>query len=301
MTTIGLISDLHVLSRYGLVPPAWRRARDPLLPIQEYLWACYADFVARCPALDALLIVGDVIEGTIQLRAEPRGVVSDDESDQLDAAEETLAPLVGKARETYLVAGTSFHDGAGGRLEAIGRRLGAVPWAGGRYAGQVLHLEIAGKTINASHHQTRGWMWLGGAASRVAVLAAAAEAAAKLPHADLIVRGDLHSSLQAKVLGKWVCFLPGWTMPNPHAIKRMEAVRAHLATDIGAAVCIFGPDHTVGWLEGCTYPLARQEVIRAGRSLVESDRRGGGPGDARTDRGGRPVHQRHRRAGRRRS
>ena len=36
---IGFISDLHILSRYGLVPPGWRQKRDPLAPLQTYLWS----------------------------------------------------------------------------------------------------------------------------------------------------------------------------------------------------------------------------------------------------------------------
>lgn len=261
---LGLVSDLHVLSRYGLVPPEWRRKRDPLRPIQEYLWQCFEDFVRRCPPLDVLVIVGDVIEGTIQVRAEPRGVVSDDAADQLEACEETLAPLVAKAKETYLVAGTAFHDSSGDRLEDLGRRLGTVRWAPGkRHAGQVLNLEWRGLKINASHHQTRGWMWLGGAASRLAVLSAATEAARKLPHSDVIVRGDLHTSVKMETLGKWICFLPGWTMPNPHAIRKMEATRAYLATDIGGAVMALTHSREVGWLSGLTYPLCASEVYRA--------------------------------------
>lgn len=257
-----------MLSRYGLIPPDWRTKKDVLRPVQEYLWSCYEDFLPRCPPLDALLIVGDVVEGTVQLRAEPRGHVSDDEVDQLDACEETLAPLCKKAKQVYLVAGTPFHDASGGRMEALGKRLkDACPntdvrrWAGRRYAGQVLNLQWHGLNINASHHNTRGWMWLGGSASRMAVLSAAAEAARKLPHADIIVRGDLHTSLKVETLGKWVCYLPGWTMPNPHAIRKMEAVRAYLATDIGGAVMSYD-DKTgaIGWLPKLQYPLATSEV-----------------------------------------
>ncbi len=267
---IGFVSDLHFLSRYGLMPPDWRQARDPLRPIQEYLWACFRDFTTSVPPLDALLIVGDVVEGTKQLRGEPRGSASDDETDQLDACEEGLVPLCKKAKQVYLVAGTPFHDATGGRIEALGDRLKAAcpnttikRWAGRRYGGQVLNLQWRGLTINASHHNTRGWMWLGGAASRMAVLSAAAEAVRKLPRADIIVRADLHTHLKMETLGKWVVFLPGWTMPNPHAIKRMEAIRAYLATDIGGAVMTVEEDGTIGWMRGLTYPLSRSEVYIA--------------------------------------
>lgn len=238
--------------------------------MQDYLWGCYEDGVGRTPHLDALLLIGDLVEGTVQLRAEPRGNASDDEVDQLDACEYGLLPLCQKADLVYLIAGTPFHDANGGRLEALGDRLtkkgvNVVRWSGSpetpRYAGQLLNLRWRGLTVNASHHNTRGWMWLGGSASRMAVLAAAAEAARKLPHADVIVRGDLHTSLKVETLGKWVCYLPGWTMPNPHAIRKMEAVRAYLATDIGAAVMSRDEEtNTTGWVGNLMYPLAESRV-----------------------------------------
>jgi hypothetical protein len=230
--------------------------------VQEYLWRCWQDFVSHCPPLDVLLVVGDVVEGTVQLRAAPRGNASDDAMDQIDACEATLAPLCAKTQKTFLIAGTPFHDSHGERMEDLGRRLKTEAWAsGGRYSGQVLNLQWRGLRINASHHMTRGWVWLAGAASRTAVLAAAAEAAEKLPGADIIVRGDLHTKVLARTLNKWVCFLPGWTMPTPHAVRKMEAVRAYLATDIGAVVMEYDGE-TIGW-RSFEYPLAKQSVVRA--------------------------------------
>ena len=256
---LGLISDLHVLSRFGLVPPEWRQKRDPLRTVQHYLWGCYQDFVTRCPPLDVLLVVGDVVEGTVQLRGEPRGSASDDATDQLDACEETLRPLCAKAKRVYLVSGTPFHDAHGDRMEDLGRRLKTVPWApGNRHAGHVLNLRWQGLTINASHHNTRGWQWIGGATSRMAVLAAAAESAGKLPHADIIVRGDLHTFFAAQTLDKQIILLPGWTMPNPHAVRKMEAIRAYLATDIGAVVVSVSKDGVA--VKPYMYPLCAGEV-----------------------------------------
>jgi len=260
---IGFVSDLHILSRYGLMPPGSRQQDDPLRGMQAYIWKCFQHFVRTCPPLDVLVVVGDVIEGTLQLRGEPRGTSSDDPVTQVNAAVTTLRPLRAKARKCYLLHGTPFHDAHGDRMEQLGERLETEAWgAGGRRAGQVLALEWQGLRFNISHHQTRGWMWLGGSASRQAVLAAAAEAARKLPHADVIVRADLHTQILMRTLGKWMCFLPGWTMPNPHAIRKMEATRAYLQTDIGAAVMTREDDGTIGW-RLFEYPIAQTTVCSA--------------------------------------
>lgn len=209
-----------------------------------------------------LVVVGDLVEGLIQLRAEPRGIATDDPVAQGRAAAKALRPLRDKAKRLYLVEGTPFHDGHGQVTEKVGDALGAEPWASGkRYAGQVLNLKWNGLRINASHHQTRGWLWLAGSANRMATFAAAGEAAAKMPGADVIVRGDLHTKVLARVLGKWVCFLPGWTVPNPHAIRKMEATRSYLMTDIGAVVMEL-TDGAIGWRH-FEYPVVRQRVVDA--------------------------------------
>ncbi|GIW91542.1 MAG: hypothetical protein KatS3mg109_1974 [Pirellulaceae bacterium] len=257
------LSDVHVMSRHGIVPPEWRQRSDPLRPVQEYIWDCWTDFVRSCPKLDNLVFVGDLIDGTIQLRGQPRGVASDDLIDQIEAATAVLTPLARKARQVYVVRGTPFHE-TGDAVEAIARGLpNAVAWAAGRYSGHVLTLELGGLNVDISHHQTRGWMWLGGAASRLAVLSAAAEAAAKLPRADVIVRGDLHTYVLMRTLQKWICFLPGWTMPSLHAIQRMEATRAHLAADIGGLMMTIDRDGSVGWREWI-YPLYKREIVKGG-------------------------------------
>lgn len=297
---IGFVSDLHVLSRYGLVPPEWRHESDPLAEMQRYLWQCWQHFIDAIPPLDALVVIGDVIEGTLQLRGVPRDHVSDDASDQIDAAEATLGPLVRKARSVYLVHGTPFHDGGGDRMEAIGERLDTVRWAGRRRAGQVLDLAWNGIVVNCSHHNTRGWMWLGGAGSRISVLAAASEAVGKAPRADVIVRGDLHTSLKVETLGKWVCFLPGWTMPGPYAIRRMEATRAYLATDIGGAVMTYG-ENGIGWHADLTYPLFQRRIVNSEEPYGETEaatpdarqtRRGAAGRASRAARGGRGRRRR---------
>lgn len=258
---IGFVSDLHILSRYGLVPTGWRQRDDPMRRVQSYLYSCFQHFVRTCPPLDVLVVVGDIAEGVVQLRAEPRGIATDDPVAQAKAATQVLRPLRDKAKKLYLVEGTPFHDGHGQLTQIVGDNLGAERWASGdRYAGQLLVLKWQGLNINISHHQTRGWMWLGGSASRQAVLAAAAEAARKVPRADVIVRADLHCQLVVRTLNKWVCFLPGWTMPNPHAIRKMEATRAYLQTDIGGAVMTKLEDGTIGWWPPETYQLAETRV-----------------------------------------
>ncbi|HTS55886.1 MAG TPA: hypothetical protein VMH26_21660 [Burkholderiales bacterium] len=262
---IGFVSDLHILSRTGLVPPDWRMKRDPLAPMQAYLWDCFVDFRSRCPPLDILVIVGDLVEGETPTMKGTVGGVSDRYADQIEAATEVLGPLVKKSKETILVTGTPFHEDEH-VVEDIGSKLRTRKWAtnGRRHSGIILDLTFRGQRINCSHHQTRGWMWLGGAASRIAVLSAAAEASAKFNGADVIVRGDLHTSVLQQTLGKWVCFLPAWTMPGAHAIKSMEAVRAHLATDIGAQVMTVTEDGDLAWSGNkFHYPLFKLPIVRA--------------------------------------
>ena len=60
---LGVLADLHVGSRYALVPPAFRGDPGPAGMFLDYMWACWLDFVKHCPPLDRLR------RGVVRLRA----------------------------------------------------------------------------------------------------------------------------------------------------------------------------------------------------------------------------------------
>lgn len=254
---IGLVSDTHCFSRYALTPPQyWPAGGAGVLPearILRYLWACWRDFVRRCPPLDVLIHVGDVIEGEVT-RRDALDALSDDLNLHYLAARDTLRPLVRKARSFWVVAGTPAHEGKHHEVvEAVARDLGAERWAAQRSTGLVLELRVGPLLLNATHHMTRGALYMGSLADRTALLAAAAVAEGHTAEADLIVRAHLHMPHVSHAYGKWVILQPGWKMPNPYAYRKIEYYRAHATLGLGANIVRVSARGTVSY-EFFRYP-----------------------------------------------
>jgi hypothetical protein len=237
---LGVISDLHALGRYALVPPKWwpqgGEHVHPAAKFYSYMWACWADFVKRCPSLDALIVNGDLIEGESPSKRDTVEALSDSFLEQGAAAEEIIGMLTPKVSgPIWIVRGTPYHDGKHFEtLESVARNLGAEQWSPGRYTGYVLEGTWRGLALNVTHHMTTGAIYRGTLADRSALFSATAEGLGKANHADLIIRSHLHMKYIGKSHGRWIVLTPAWKLITPYAIKKMEFYRATLNSDLGA-------------------------------------------------------------------
>lgn len=236
---LGLISDLHMLQKYALVPPKFRiaggSAVDPTAKYQEYLWDCWLDFAKRVPPLEVLIINGDIIHGRDKKQYGVE-VVSSDLTDQAQAFVYAVGLLRDKVGKLWITRGTSYHEDMYEAVEWAATELDAEKWGPNRRTGNVLEGVWQGRTFNVTHHMTRGFIYKGTAASRTSLLAAAAEAEGKVNRADIIVRSHLHMKYVGKPNGKWVIFTPGWSLLNPYAVKTLEYYRGQTMSDIGAII-----------------------------------------------------------------
>lgn len=90
---LGIIADLHCLSRYALVPPRFRPAQPlPSAMFHDWLWECWLDFCRKCPPLDSLIVNGDTIEGESPSKRDAMDALTDDLNLQVDAAVENGGP-----------------------------------------------------------------------------------------------------------------------------------------------------------------------------------------------------------------
>lgn len=193
--------------------------------------------MADLPRLDAVIINGDLLDGE-NVQGAGRGCITSDPADQARAAVVLLTPLRKKCQKMYLVRGTPYHEGASHEgLELVGSELKCEKWgAAGRYSDLVLERTWRGHTINATHHQTTGFIWALGAASRMAAFASVAEADKGIPRADIVVRSHTHTDGIAFVNGRWVILTPCWSFVTPYAIKKQEYYRATATNALGAVV-----------------------------------------------------------------
>jgi hypothetical protein len=260
--SILLCSDLHCGSSLALWPRNHRHTDGvhQLASYQEWLLDRWNEMVEGLPRLDAVIINGDLLDGENN-KGSGRGCITSDPADQAQAAVVLLSALRKKCRQMWLTRGTPYHEGASHEgLELVGSELKCERWgAGNRYSDLVLERSWRGHIINATHHQTTGFIWALGAASRMAAFASVAEADKGLPRADVIVRSHTHTDGIAFVNGRWVIMTPCWSFVTPYAIKKQEYYRA-TATNALGAVLLTDTDGTLS-VKPLRYVIPKGDVL----------------------------------------
>jgi hypothetical protein len=232
------LADLHVGSHFGLWPLGFTvQGRSSTLPKwQTWLTQQFNEMVERLPRLYAVIINGDLLDGE-NPATKGKFTVTPDPAEQALAAIELLKPLRKKCQHLFLIHGTPYHEGdTGAGLEHIGAELRAEKWAEERYTAQVLERSWCGKTINATHHMSTGFIYPLGGANRTVMHMALAEVNKNANHADVILRAHTHTDGMAQVGDTWVVFQPCFCFTTGYAIKRMEYYRATASNSLGAVL-----------------------------------------------------------------
>jgi hypothetical protein len=235
---VAFVADMHCGSKYAIVPPKFQPPRaGPAGQFMSFVHQIWQDFVKRCPPLDCLILNGDIIDGENPNTRSASNAVDDSPLKQVDMAIEALAPLIAKAKKTWLIRGTVYHDSKWHEpIEVLGRELGCEEWDERRYSGYVLEGDFFGKRIHATHAMSVGAIYGGTLADRTALFACAAESQKKTNPADIIVRSHTHRTYLGQSHGKWFLQTRCWSLVTPYAIAKMEAYRAALLCDLGAHI-----------------------------------------------------------------
>ncbi len=157
ITTVLVLSDLHVGSAYGLMPEDFKLSTGSICALnqgQKYLMRCWEHALEQLPnKIDVLVTNGDLIEGQ-SLKDEGRGLSEIDPGFQVRAAVQLLKPLAKRCKQIWATRGSQYHVGkGGGREEAIADALGAQSFNGWK-ATPWLRLEIGGLLFDISHRQS---------------------------------------------------------------------------------------------------------------------------------------------------
>lgn len=247
------MSDLHAGSAFGLLHPESDDTSNEEHPkpvtlndAQAYLYNCWKHLLANLPAkLDMTIVDGDTIDGE-NPKEHGLYVTLNKKSDQAACAFKLLDPIRSRTHRFYIIKGTPYHEGrASEAIEGMAVALNATRFPGGRRTGYRLWAEIGGKTINAAHHQTRGFIYPAGGADRTALFSAAATDTGRLPRADVIIRAHNHIKRAVHAYGRWVVMNPAWKLLTPWAERTMEETRAELYSDLGAVLIEITPQGNV--------------------------------------------------------
>lgn len=189
MKRVVAISDLHCGSVVGLTPPDWRSPRvfKESRMVQSELWSFYENTIKSLQPIDALLVLGDCIDGS-GYRSGGTEQITTDHHEQCDMA--TYSINVANASKVVMVHGTPYHVGRDGEdyEKNIARDVGAESIGGHEWAevnGVVFDLKhkIGGSTIPHGRYtqvaKERLWNMLWNEREMA-------------PKADVLLRGHVH-------------------------------------------------------------------------------------------------------------
>ena len=181
-----VLSDTHCGALSGLTPPEWWSRDAGLKKLQRYLWTFYKDTVSSLGGIDAVVSVGDMIDGK-QWKSGGRGANTLDRLEQTKMARKALE--VSNAPQTHIVTGTGYHTGSDEHWEEV---LGSL--IGAASVSQKLALEHDGYTVMFRHKVERSGVPHGKATAPLKSLMWNKLNAARglEPGADLYVFGHVH-------------------------------------------------------------------------------------------------------------
>ncbi len=245
---ILVVSDLHVGSIYGILPPKFvTSAGAEILPNvgQKYLWQCWEHAAANVGAVDVLVVNGDAIDGKQQAQ-EGTEICLPLLEDQSEAAYQCLDYLQRAINfpKIFCVAGTEYHDQRAAReTEVIAQRIGAQRYQGmgtGRYCREVLDLEVNGAILNFSHGTSiAGGLYRATPPDREAVWSALSGKQGKAARADAVIRSHAHHFVHVEHPSKHALITPCWQLQT-RFMRKNSVYR--MMPDIGYVVVSIDPD-----------------------------------------------------------
>ncbi len=189
---ILLLGDLHVGSVSGIWPPGYRTKSGNKIVLNEIQEVLYRNFLKLCKKelvrkAETVILMGDLCQGNNRRRFGQETLPADLQ-DQVDAAVELLLPLC-KAKRTYGVIGTGYHDSLDTHLDELvirglrGHCLGKL---------KILYIRETGHRILVTHGGKFGGVSIGTYADKVATSLLIGNARGKIPRIDIWAQGHLH-------------------------------------------------------------------------------------------------------------
>jgi hypothetical protein len=198
---IGIISDTHCGSRYGLLAPDSEFGRQN--PLQEYLWQCWTDSLAWLGKLDLLVLLGDAIDGQ-QRKTRGDRLITTNFYEQAKIFGACLRVQKDQPTKIIRVCGTIYHEGTDNPLAPIDRDFGIL------YQGVSARIEAApGIVMNFAHHpESRSAEYDGMVMEKEARNMALGEYHYGAPPTAYLIRGHKHKYRRAVFHKKWVVICP---------------------------------------------------------------------------------------------
>ena len=216
---IGFVSDMHTLSRTGLLPDNSFNEDGKDLALlrnqgQKIIWRGWKKFIDMCNywKVDTIINGADACAG-LNYKEGGRDVMNTNLDVQTDAAIEALAPLV-KDRVYHAINGSTYHESRDMKIHrAIAKRLESEHGATKSHFHEFMaNIKLIGtnKLLNLAHKASNAMIYPVTALDRESFFMKIATAEQKLPHADYIVRAHLHHYFHYDTPTQHIIQLPCW-------------------------------------------------------------------------------------------
>ncbi len=257
-----VISDLHVGSEAGLWPGEHAIEGGGIYSAnkyQQWLHACWRDFIANIKGKPIGVINGDIIQGTDRRDG---GLITSLPNIQASAAKELLRPFFKKCSKVYIIRGTEWHEGKSSQdIEQLAEALGAVPNPStGQYSWWELYLQMGDQVVHFAHHVGCSSVpWYEATVPLRDTLLQLSELwrfyGAGAPNMRMAVRSHRHRFIHVDAPPDiQVVVTPAWQLKTAFAHKKATS----MLPEIGYVTITEGPD---GLLVGRKiYPLPRLHV-----------------------------------------
>jgi len=241
--TIGVLSDLHCGSQWGLMPPRWTPPKKNYGATveanvgQKYLWEWFIWYakawsnVVGKEGLDLLIINGDAIDGK-QPKPKSTGLITADLQWQAHIAGQCLTQFVDIVRPKKIIRtiGTGYHEQPDNPLPALDKEVGISS------VDEEFNIETQTGIIQVQHDPgSGGAIYKGTIIDREILWSIITAALGKAPNANIIIRSHLHYHHTMQTHGKTFILTPCWQLQTSHARKKN---RYRWTPDIGGVLLV---------------------------------------------------------------
>lgn len=238
MTSVVIISDLHINSKLALFPPSFVDDSGMVITqnkIQQWLWDSWLDFWQYVASLrNGKLIVilsGDIFEGDHHNTSQ---IVSHNMADQDKMLEEVVKPILDQKPDySFFVRGTQVHAGEAGQFEEMAARwfsnqtkVEQEPETG-NYSWWWLPLETDGVKFDIAHHGRGGMRpWTANNAANILAAELVFDYCGAAWTPDIAVRSHVHyKSDTGDNFPIRVIYTPSWQQSTAHGHKIKPGLR----------------------------------------------------------------------------
>jgi hypothetical protein len=214
--TIGIVSDMHVGSRFSIFPKNFKTKEGNIIQINEgqrQILSHWEYFKKKCDEFDCdtVLLLGDLTEGKNEKQL-GENTITTNINEQIQASLQLLKPIC-KNRKVHGIAGTRYH------VSEIDTSTDGILISelDGKFYGKVMNLKLRGtsRTIHCIHGKGGGAMYKATKLNKKIIFSKFSEAMERTNKFDILISAHLHCFIHVHMPKVHAFINPCWKAYDP--------------------------------------------------------------------------------------